>query len=120
VRSRFLAGAAVIAALAIPAALLADDTPMAAPLQPGRPPYIRPPYTPKPARPVPRPTYRPGYRPGYNNGRYPVIIDGSIVNRYLGTPAPAATPTKRPKPKYTKRPDGEDQFETHSSTDANE
>jgi hypothetical protein len=111
----------MFAALALPTALLAQS-PVAVPLNPGRPTYIRPPYTPRPVRPTP-PGYRPpGYRPG-NNGHYPLIIpliiDGSVVNRYLATPGP--TPRPKPAHKPTHRPNnGQDQFETHSSTDANE
>ncbi len=105
-----------LAAFALPGAVVAQ-TPMAAPLNPGRPPYVQPPYTPKPARPTPPGHRPPGYRPG-TNGRYPVLIDGSVVNRYLATPSPKPTPTH--KPAAHKPANGQDQFETHSSTDANE
>lgn len=108
-----------LAALALPAAVLAQ-TPIAAPLYPTRPQYVRPPYMLRPERPTlrrqPPPHHRPGYRPGAN-GPYQVYIDGSVVNRYLATPNPKPTPTHTP----SHRPNnGQDQFETLSSTDANE
>ena len=47
-----------------------------------------------------------------NGAMYPVVIDGSVLNRYLTTPAP----------KHTHPPhhmnNGQDVFETHSTNDA--
>jgi hypothetical protein len=48
-------------------------------------------------------------------GSYPVVIDGSAFVPHFATPAPA------PKHQPTPRPsNGQDVFETHSTSDANE
>jgi hypothetical protein len=73
-------------------------------------------------RPYPRPSYRPnrhrpgqtGYSYGNGNGNGGVLIDGSVINRYLRTPAPVPAP----KHKATPRPKGApDVFEEHSTED---
>ncbi len=64
-------------------------------------------------RPHPMPTSH--HRYGNRNGTsYPVVIDGSIVDRYLVTPAPA--PKRTPAAHHAGN--GQDVFETHSSDDA--
>jgi hypothetical protein len=82
------------------------------------PPNVRP--LPPDKRPHPMPTggtYHP--MPHHPNGNrngttYPVVIDGSVLNRYLATPTPV--------PKHTQAPhhtnNGQDVFETHSTDDA--
>ena len=70
----------------------------------------------RPASPAPhaRPTYRPGHRPNrYRYGNGVVLIDGSVINRYLTQPAP---PAHKPAPRPKSAPDV---FEEHASTDAN-
>jgi hypothetical protein len=47
-----------------------------------------------------------------NGAMYPVVIDGSALNRYLATPAPKHTQI----PHHTNN--GQDVFETHSTNDA--
>jgi hypothetical protein len=106
-----------LALAALPAALLAQDAPVSVPIkQPARPTYIRPPYTPRPVRPTPPGHRPPGYRPGSNN-RYPIVIVAP-PDAYA---TPYAAPTKKPATtKPPKMKNGQDTFETHSSTDANE
>jgi hypothetical protein len=100
--------AVAVAVCALPAALGAQETPISAPIQPARPAYIRPPYTPKPAKPG-KPS-----KPNAGMHRYPILIDGSIVNRYLATPGP--TPKPAPTHKPTPRPaNAPDQFGTHTN-----
>jgi hypothetical protein len=69
------------------------------------PPFKRPH---PPARP--RAPHRPVHR---QNPVYPVVIDGSLVDRYLATPTPAPKRTAPPRSK-----NGQDVFETHSTGDA--
>jgi hypothetical protein len=93
---------AALLLLAAPSALLAQSTP-------AQPPNVRPI---PPVRPHPHPSG--GYRPRPNRpNQYPVVIDGSVINRFLATPSPA------PKHKPTPHPhnNGQDVFETHSTTD---
>lgn len=65
---------------------------------------------------MPTGAHRPNlHRPNQRRANsYPVVIDSSVLNRYLATPAPA------PKRKPTPPPDnhGQDVFETHSTDDA--
>ena len=86
-------------------ALVAQPLPPQAPNVRTIPPYKRP-HPVATARNPHRPTHR-------SNAAYPVVIDGSLVNRYLATPTPA--------PKHTPAPhsrNGQDVFETHSTDDA--
>jgi hypothetical protein len=99
--------ALILAALAVPTASLAQsahDTPFVQPVRPIRPPVRRrPPVKPRP------PVHGPG-----QNSRYTIVIDGSVVDRYLATPAPRPSP--KPTRKPTPRPKGApDVFETHST-----
>jgi len=97
---------AACALFAAPAALLAQQG------QPGTQspnavsnPPVRPPH--------PRPSGGFAHRPNqrYANG-YPIVIDGSVINRLLATPTPA------PKHTHAAHPNnGEQVFETHSTTD---
>jgi hypothetical protein len=50
----------------------------------------------------------------YRHNGYPVVIDSTVMNRFLATPTPAPkhTPAARPKT------NGQDVFETHSTDDA--
>ena len=97
-----------IAALTIPSALFAQsapahDVPFAHPVRPASP---RPPMRPRP----------PSHRPGHTNNRYPIVIDGSVVDRYLATPVPHV-PAPVPAHKPTPRPPGApDVFEQHSTS----
>jgi hypothetical protein len=106
VRVLWPAFAFVAAVLVVPSAIVAQQ-PIAAPL-PARPT----------TQPYPRPSYRPGgHRPGqrpYTYGNGGVLIDGSVINRYLRTPAPAPAPKRKatPRPK-----DAPDVFEEHSTDD---
>jgi hypothetical protein len=57
--------------------------------------------------------------PHHSNGNrygtsYPIVIDGSVLNRYLATPTPA--PKHTPATHHTNN--GQDVFETHSTDDA--
>jgi hypothetical protein len=98
--------------------LFATPAVIAEPLPPQSPHQPQPPksHVASPMkRPHPAPTPRHPYRPhDRNNARYPVIIDGSVVDRYLVTPAPPAKRTATPRPKNN----GQDVFETHASDDA--
>jgi hypothetical protein len=49
-----------------------------------------------------------------NGISYPVVIDGSYLNRYVVAPAPSPKHTQTPRHTAS----GEDIFETHSSDDA--
>jgi hypothetical protein len=49
----------------------------------------------------------------YGNS-YPVVIDGSLVNRYLAT----STPKPKHTPPVHNANNGQDVFETHSTDDA--
>jgi len=87
--------------------------PAALPAQPGAPTI------PQVKRPHPAPggafRHRPHRPHRHRTTAYPVIIDGSAFVRYLATPTPV------PKHKPTPRPtNGQDVFETHSTSDANE
>jgi hypothetical protein len=94
------------AALAVPSALLAQQ-----------PITTHLPVHPSPVPPHARPTYRPGHGANpYRYGTAGILIDGSVVNRYLMTPAPHPTPARKPTPRPKGAPDV---FEEHSSTDAN-
>jgi hypothetical protein len=62
-------------------------------------------------RPHPMPT---GAMHRRNGTSYPVVIDGSVLNRYLATPTPA--PKHTPAAHHTNN--GQDVFETHSTDDA--
>jgi hypothetical protein len=99
---------------ATPAPLLAQQ-PAALPIG-AQPPVVQPlpPARPHPPRPAPtRPNNR--HRP---TTPYPVIIDSSVVNRFLGPPAyyaPAPVHKATPRPKVA--PNGQDVFETHSTED---
>jgi hypothetical protein len=111
-RSLWPAYVFVAAVLVVPSAIVAQQ-PVISPL-PARPtmrPYPRPSYHPGHNRPPNRPGY------GYSNNTYgngAVLIDGSVVNRYLRTPAPVPMP----KHKATPRPKGApDVFEEHSTDD---
>jgi len=86
-----------------PSALLAQT---AAP----QPPFIRP--IPPNTRPRPLPSGAVRPHPYRRNG-YPVVIDGSVIDRYLATPTPAPKHKPTPHPKSN----GQDVFETHSTTD---
>jgi hypothetical protein len=62
-------------------------------------------------QPHPHPVHpHPGASGAYRG--YPLLIDGSIVNRVLATPSPKPKRTPKPQPKF-----GEQTFETHSTTD---
>ena len=92
---------------AAPTALLAQSVPP-------QPPNVQP--TPPVKRPHPVPTGAFSHRPnqhGPNSRSYPVVIDGSLINRYLATPTPAPKRTPAPRPG-----NGQDVFETHSTDDA--
>jgi hypothetical protein len=95
---------------AAPAALLAQTAQQPAPSQH---PVVQPiPGT----RPRPTPTRpRPNNRLRQSTG-YPVIIDSSVVNRFLGTPSPTPQHKPTPKPRPTNY-HGQDVFETHSTED---
>jgi hypothetical protein len=105
---------AALALFAAPVALSAQPFTQ----QPLPPPHGHPV---PPVKPHPFPTggsHRP-MPPYHGNGNrngttYPIVIDGSIVNRYLATPTPA--------PKHTQAAhhtnNGQDVFETHSTDDA--
>jgi hypothetical protein len=92
---------------AAPSALLAQSAPQL-------PPHVRP--IPPNHRPHPIPTgghaHRPNQRRPYN--QYPVVIDSSLMDRYLPGPTPAAKRTPAPRVNS----DGQDVFETHSTDDA--
>jgi hypothetical protein len=88
-------------------ALVAEPIPPQAPASPHVrtiPPFKRP-------HPVTRP--RAPHRPAHRQNVYPVVIDGTLVDRYLATPAPASRRTAPPPSK-----NGQDVFETHSTDDA--
>jgi hypothetical protein len=92
---------------AAPAALLAQPAQQPAPSQ--HPvvqpiPGIRP--RPTPARPRPNNRHR-------QSTAYPIVIDSSVVNRFLPPPTPA--PQRKPTPRPPKN--GQDVFETHSTED---
>jgi hypothetical protein len=91
-----------------PAALLAQPVPP----QPPQPPNVRPipPVRPVRPRPIPTGAHRPN--PNRSSAAYPVFVDGSVMNRYLATPAPKPTRKPTPRPK-----NGQDVFETHSTDD---
>ena len=97
------------AVLVVPSAIVAQQ-PIASPL-PARPT----------TQPYPRPSYRPGqHRPGrngYSYGTGGVLIDGSVINRYLRTPTPIPTPKHRATPRPKGAPDV---FEEHSTDDNNQ
>ncbi|GEM_PF-3427396 len=75
------------------------------------PPVKRPHPVPTGAMHRPMPNRPNGNR---NGTMYPVVIDGSVVNRYLATPTPA--PKHTPAAHHTNN--GQDVFETHSTDDA--
>ena len=56
----------------------------------------------------------PPHHANRNATTYPVVIDGSFINRNLATPTPA--PKRTQAPHHTNN--GQDVFETHSSDDA--
>jgi hypothetical protein len=88
-----------------PAALpISPQNPVVRPLPPVRP---RPPH-PTPTRPRPSNRY-------HGSGGYPVIIDSSVINRFLGPPQYAPLYKATPRPKVA--PNGQDVFETHSTED---
>jgi hypothetical protein len=91
---------------AAPSALLAQSAPQ-------QPPSVRP--TPSIHRPHPMPTgvHRTSQRRP-NSNRFPVVIDSSVMDRYL-TPA-LPLPPKGTQPPHVKN--GQDVFETHSTDDA--
>ena len=97
----------------VPAVILAQavtQQPLPQPAAHHSPAYKRP-------HPAPTSAYmrRPYPNHGTGNGnRYPVLIDSSVVDRYLATPTPAPKRKPTPRPKSN----GEDVFETHSSDDA--
>jgi hypothetical protein len=96
-RVAFAAGALFVA----PVALLAQSsTPNVRPIPPVRHPH-----------PIPTGAHRPNHRP---NNQYPVVIDGSVMDRYLASPTPAPKHTPTPRPNNH----GQDVFETHSTDDA--
>ncbi len=123
---RLLRAALALCALAsVPAVLSAQTVPQQQAPHAAVPPARRSlPYK----RPVPAPTAanrhhqrptNPNRANGYGvsstgNGQYQVLIDSSVVNRYLATPTPAPKHQPTPRPKSN----GEDVFETHSSDDA--
>jgi hypothetical protein len=79
------------------------------------PPNTRP--VPPVTRPHPMPSggmHHPNRNRNRNGISYPILVDGSLLNRYVAAPTPA--------PKHTQTPrhtaNGEDIFETHSSDDA--
>ena len=84
---------------AAPVALLAQSTP----------PNVRP--IPVVTGPHPFPS---GGHSQHRSNRYPIVIDGSVLNRYLATPTPAPKHT----PAHHQKSNGEDVFETHSTDDA--
>jgi hypothetical protein len=89
---------------AAPSALLAQSTPP-------QPPNVRP--IPPVRRPHPMPTG--AHQPNqHRSNQYPVVIDSSVMNRYLATPTPGPKRTATPRPNYH----GQDVFETHSTDDA--
>ena len=98
--------------IATPVTLLAQTAlqpippqpPVVKPLPPVRP---RPPH-PAPTRPRPNNRYRP-------TTAYPVIIDSTVINRFLGTPSP--TPLHKATPRPKPPANGQDVFETHSTED---
>jgi hypothetical protein len=80
------------------------------------PPNVR--TVPPVKRAHPMPTGGTRMQHGQNGNRnavsYPVVIDGSVLNRYLATPTPA--PKHTPAAHHTNN--GQDVFETHSTDDA--
>jgi hypothetical protein len=86
-----------------PVALLAQNAP--------QPPNVRP--IPPVKRPAPK--YTGGYRSNqHGTTGYPIVIDGSVMNRFLATPTPAPKRTPAARPQNN----GQDVFETHSTDDA--
>ena len=89
---------------AAPSVLLAQSAPPQRPSVRPIPPNHRP-------HPMPTGAHRPNqHRPN----QYPVLIDSSVMNRYLATPAPGPKRTATPRPNNH----GQDVFETHSTDDA--
>jgi hypothetical protein len=72
---------------------------------------------PQPPAVHPQPPVRPHPRPpsSRNRNNFPIVIDGSVVDRYLATPAPAPNHTAKAKPAV--HPFGQQVFETHSTSD---
>jgi hypothetical protein len=89
---------------AAPAPLLAQSTGQ-------QPPNVRP--IPPVRRPHPMPTG--GFRPnGQRANRFPIVIDGSLMDQYLTTQG--SVPPRKAKPRANYH--GQDVFETHSTDDA--
>jgi hypothetical protein len=103
------AALAACALLAAPLALSAQTF-----TQKPLPPNVR--TVPPVKRPHPMPTGAMHHYPnGNRNGNsYPVVIDGSVLNRYLAT----STPKPKHTPAMHHTSDGQDVFETHSTDDA--
>jgi hypothetical protein len=91
--------------LAAPSALLAQSSPPQPPNVRPIPPHVLP-------HPMPTGAHRPNNQRRFN--QYGVLIDGSVIDRYLATPTPAPKHTHAARPKSN----GQDVFETHSSDDA--
>jgi hypothetical protein len=106
---------AVCALAAAPAALPAQQT--TTQQQPPAP-KVNPSKPTTPAHPHPAPSGAYSYHNHGSHGNpyangYPLLIDGSVINRVLATPSP--------KPKHTpaaRTSNGEQVFETHSTDDA--
>ena len=106
----FRVALAACALAAAPAVLLAQQT---------QPPNVRTVPPVKRAHPMPSAAYTQHHTNGHSGNRnansYPVVIDASVINRFLATPTPGPkrTPAAAQRPKY-----GEQTFETHSTDDA--
>jgi len=114
-----LRAALALVVLAGPPAVILAQAPQQVPLPPPSahrsPPYKRPHAVPTGSHMRrPNPNHATGYGTGSGNNQYQVLIDSSVVNRYLATPTPAPKHKPTPRPKSN----GEDVFETHSSDDA--
>ena len=120
-KGRHALGVLAAIVLALPGVASAQDTvQLAVPFHQRTLPHdVRPSGSPRPVRPQPRPSNRPGNQRNRRGNAYPVIIDGSVIDRYAPAAAPVPVATKKPIHKPTPRPkDAPDQFESHSSTDA--